>query len=96
MEVQVLIKIKIINLNIDEITKQFPIMEKYLSRYKINNEGIFVSSARIRCDNGKKYGIVEDSIDLRNTLLDWSFNNALEANKFFTIHPEGFQFEYHY
>ena len=108
MKVQVLIKVEIPNINIDDAMKEFPTLRKYLQWFQRTSNGMFISRAEVSREDGKDT-LIDDSIDLRNSLLDWKFNEAEQysgkydensypiyedgdANKFFNKHPEGFEF----
>ena len=98
------VKIEINNSNIDNAIKEFPTLRIYLQGFKRTRSGMFISKA-LRDEEDK---VLKDSIELRNTLLDWSFNEASQysgnndgnpiyddgdANKFFNKYPEGFHFK---
>lgn len=95
------IEIEISNSNIDDAIKEFPTLRTYLQGFKRTRSGMFISEA-LRDEEDK---VLKDSIELRNTLLDWSFNEAGQysgndgnpiygdANKFFNKYPEGFHFK---
>ena len=101
------IKVEIPNSNIDDAIKEFPTLRIYLQGFKRTRSGMFISEAEVSRENDKEDTILKDSIELRNALLDWSFNEAGqyigddengdpiygEANKFFSKHPEGFKFK---
>lgn len=74
MRIPVLIqvKIEIHNSNIDDAIKEFPTLRIYLQEFKRTRSGMFISEAL----KGEEDKILKDSIELRNTLLDWSFNEA--------------------
>ena len=111
MKVQVLIKVEISNINIDDVMKEFPTLRMYLQWFQRTSNGMFISKAEVSRENGKDT-LIGDSIDLRNSLLDWGFNEAGQysgkddkngypiyedgdANKFFSKNPEGFKFNYY-
>lgn len=111
MKVQVLIKVEISNINIDDVMKEFPTLRMYLQWFQRTSNGMFISKAEVSRENGKDT-LISDSIDLRNSLLDWRFNEAVQysgkddknghpiyedgdANKFFNKNPEGFKFTYY-
>ena len=111
MKVQVLIKVEISNINIDDVMKEFPTLRMYLQGFQRTSNGMFISKAEVSRENGKDT-LISDSIDLRNSLLDWGFNEARQysgkddengnpiyedgdANKFFNKNPEGFKFNYY-
>lgn len=71
MKKQVLIKINITNLDIDAILKEYPTIRIYLSNFTRTADRGFISNAEM--NDGTLIG---DTIDLRNALLDWSFNEA--------------------
>ena len=96
------IKIEIPNSNIDDAIKEFPTLRMYLQEFKRTRSGMFISKAEVLRD--KEDTVLKDSIELRNALLDWSFNEAGQysgdgnpiygdAKKFFNKHPEGFHFK---
>lgn len=110
MEVNVLIKVKISNFNIDDVMKEFPTLRMYLDEFMRDSNGMFISKAKVSRENGKKD--ILDFIDLKLSLSDWAFNEAGQysgkddengnpiyedgdANKFFNKYPEGFKFEYY-
>ena len=110
MKVQVLIKVEISNINIDDAMKEFPTLRMYLQWFIRTSNGMFVSKAEVSREDGKDT-LISDSIDLRNALLDWSFNetgrysgkdddngNPIyedgDANTFFSAHPDGFKFKF--
>lgn len=104
MKKQVLIKINITNLDIDAIMKEYPTLRMYLINFTRTADRGFISNAEMNDST-----LIGDTIDLRNALLDWSFNEAgcyagddengnpiyKDANKFFKENPKGFQFQYH-
>ena len=111
MKVQVLIKVEISNININDVMKEFPTLRMYLQGFQRTSYGMFISKAEVSRENGKDT-LIGDSIDLRNSLLDWAFNEAGQysgkddkdgypiyedgdANKFFSKNPEGFKFNYY-
>lgn len=95
------VKVEINNSNIDNAIKEFPTLRTYLQSFKRTRSGMFISEA-LRDEEDK---VLKDSIELRNALLDWSFNEADQysgndgnpiygdANKFFSKYPEGFHFK---
>ena len=100
------IEIEISNSNIDNAIKEFPTLRMYLQEFKRTRSGMFISEAEVSRD--KEDTVLNDSIELRNALLDWSFNEAGQysgnkngnpiyedgdANKFFNKHPEDFHFK---
>lgn len=98
------IKIEISNSSIDDAIKEFPTLRMYLQEFKRTRNGMFISEAEVLRD--KEDTVLKDSIELRNALLDWSFNEAGQysgdgnpiyedgdAKKFFNKHPEGFHFK---
>lgn len=103
------IKVEIPNSNIDDAIKEFPTLRIYLQSFKRTRNGMFISEAEVSRENDKEDTVLKDSIELRNALLDWSFNEAgqysgndkngnpiyKDANKFFSKHPEGFHFKYY-
>ena len=106
MRIPVLLKIKIeiSNSSIDDAIKEFPTLRMYLQEFKRTRSGMFISKAEVLRD--KEDIVLKDSIELRNALLDWSFNEAGQysgddnpiyedgdAKKFFNKHPEGFHFK---
>ena len=111
MKVEVLIKIEISNINIDDAMKEFPTLRKYLQWFQRTSDGMFLSRAKVLRENGKDT-LIGNSIDLINSLLDWKLNEAQQysgkydensypiyedgdANKFFNKHAEGFKFNYY-
>lgn len=75
----------------------------YLQGFKRTRSGMFISKAEVSREDDT---VLKDFIELRNALLDWSFNEAgqylgnddgnpiyEDANKFFNKHPEGFHFK---
>lgn len=76
MKVQVLIKVEISNINIDDVMKEFPTLRMYLQEFKRTRNGMFISEAEVSREEGKKDILRGDSIDLRNALFDWSFNES--------------------
>ena len=98
------IKIEISNSSIDDAIKEFPTLRMYLQEFKRTRSGMFISEAEVLREDDKEDTVLKDSIELRNALLDWSFNEAGQysgdsnpiygdANKFFSKHPEGFHFK---
>ena len=98
------IEVEIPNSNIDDAIKEFPTLRMYLQEFKRTRSGMFISKAEVLRD--KEDTVLKDSIELRNALLDWSFNEAGQysgdgnpiyedgdANKFFNKHPKGFHFK---
>lgn len=104
---KILLKVMITNLDIDVAMRKYSTLRIYLSHFTRTSDSGFISTAEI---------IEEDTldsttIDVRNVLLDWSFNEAGQyigddengdpiykdgdANKFFKENPKGFQFQYH-
>lgn len=97
------IEVEIQNSNIDDAIKEFPTLRIYLQEFKRTRSGMFISEA-LRDEEDK---VLKDSIELRNALLDWSFNETgqysgndsnpiladRDAKKFFSKHPEGFHFK---
>ena len=75
MKVQVLIKVEISNINIDDVMKEFPTLRMYLQWFQRTSNGMFISKAEVSREDGKDT-LIGDSIDLRNSLLDWGFNEA--------------------
>lgn len=65
------IEIEISNSNIDDAIKEFPTLRTYLQGFKRTRSGMFISEAEVLRDT-----VLKDSIELRNALLDWSFNEA--------------------
>ena len=111
MKVQVLIKVEISNINIDDVMKEFPTLRMYLQGFQRTSNGMFISKAEVSRENGKDT-LIGDSIELRNSLLDWGFNEEGQysgkddkngypiyedgdASKFFNKNPEGFKFKYY-
>lgn len=76
MKVQVLIKVEISNINIDDVMKEFPTLRMYLQWFQRTSNGMFISKAEVSREDGKKDTLDSNSIDLRNSLLDWGFNEA--------------------
>ena len=78
MRIPVLIqvKIEIPNSNIDDAIKEFPTLRTYLQEFKRTRSGMFISEAEVSRENDKEDTVLKDSIELRNALLDWSFNEA--------------------
>ena len=66
------VKIEINNSNIDDAIKEFPTLRTYLQGFKRTRSGMFISEAL----RDKEDTVLKDSIELRNALLDWSFNEA--------------------
>ena len=87
------IEIEISNSNIDDAIKEFPTLRTYLQGFKRTRSGMFISEAEVSRENNKEDIVLKDSIKLRNALLDWSFNEDEDANKFFSKHHEGFHFK---
>lgn len=97
------IEVEIPNSNIDDAIKEFSTLKMYLQGFKRTRSGMFISEAEVSRENDKEDIVLKDSIELRNALLDWSFNEAgqysgdgnliYDANKFFNKHPEGFHFK---
>lgn len=102
------IEVEIPNSNIDDAIKEFPTLKRYLQDFKRTRSGMFISEAEVLRENDKEDIVLKDSIELRNALLDWSFNEAGQysgnengnpiyedgdANKFFSKYPEGFYFK---
>lgn len=98
------VEISISNSNIDDAIKEFPTLRMYLQEFKRTRSGMFISEAL----RDEEDTVLNDSIELRNALLDWSFNEAGQylgnengnpiyedgdANKFFSKHLEGFHFK---
>ena len=86
----------------DDAIKESPTLRMYLQQFKRTRSGMFISEAEVLRD--KEDTVLKDSIELRNALLDWSFNEAgqysgdgnpiyEDANKFFNKHPKGFHFK---
>ena len=111
MKVEVLIKIEISNINIDDAMKEFPTLRKYLQWFQRTSDGMFLSRAKVLRENGEDT-LIGNSIDLINSLRDWRLSEAQQysgkydensypiyedgdANKFFNKHPEGFKFNYY-
>lgn len=111
MKVEVLLKVEISNINIDDTMKEFPTLRMYLQWFTRTSNGMFISRAEVSREDGKDT-LIGDSIDLRNSLLDWGFNEVEQysgkddkngypiyedgdANKFFSKNPEGFKFNYY-
>ena len=76
MEIQVLIKVEISNVNIDDVMKEFPTLKRYLQGFTRINNSMFVSKAKVLREDGKKDMLRGNSIGLFNSLLDWSVNEA--------------------
>ena len=72
MEKDVLIKVDIINISIDAMMQEFSTLRMYLSDFKRAKDGKFISEAKVN-QEGK---LITNSINLRNALLDQSFNEA--------------------
>lgn len=72
MEKDVLVKVEFTNINVDVIMQEFSTLRMYLSDFKRTKDGKFISEAKVN-QEGK---VITNSIDLRNALLDWSFNEA--------------------
>ena len=47
MKVQVLIKVEISNINIDDVMKQFPTLRMYLQWFQRTSNGMFISKAEV-------------------------------------------------
>lgn len=111
MKVEVLLKVDIYNLDINPLLKKYPTLRMYLSEFKRTKDGMFISPAELIRVEGKKDTVDSDSIDLRNALLDWSFNENYDferehptegkihevgdAKDFWSEHPEGFKFKFY-
>ena len=105
MRKKILLKVMVTNLDIDVAMRKYSTLRMYLSHFTRTSDGGFISTAEI-IEGG---GTIDDTtIDVRNALLDWSFNEAGQyigdgdpiykdgdANKFFKKNPKGFQFQYH-
>lgn len=89
MKKLVLIKVTILNFNVEDLFEEFPSLRIYLCKFPRLTDGSFLSEAEV-----SESTIIRDSISLRNSLLDWSFNE-IEASDFFKRNPDGFQFECH-
>ena len=100
------IKVEILNSSINDAIKEFPTLGMYLQEFKRTRSGMFISKAEVSREDDKEDIVLKDSIELRNALLDWSFNEAGQysgdgnpiyedgdAKKFFNKHPEGFHFK---
>lgn len=105
------VEVEIHNSSIDDAIKEFPTLRIYLQEFKRTRSGMFISEAEVSRENDKEDTVLKDSIELRNALLDWSFNEARQysgndengdpiyedgdANKFFRKYPKGFYFKYY-
>ena len=47
MKVQVLIKVEISNINIDDVMKEFPTLRMYLQWFQRTSNGMFISKAEV-------------------------------------------------
>lgn len=83
------VEISISNSNIDDAIKEFPTLRMYLQEFKRTRSGMFISEAL----RDEKDTVLKDSIELRNALLDWSFNEDGDAKEFLSKYPEGFHFK---
>lgn len=108
MRKKILLKVMVTNLDIDVAMRKYPTIRIYLSNFTRTADRGFISNAETIEDEDSLDGT---TIDLRNALLDWSFNEAGcyagddengnpiykdgDANKFFKENPKGFQFQYH-
>ena len=107
MRKKVLLKVMVTNLDIDVAMRKYSTLRMYLSHFTRTSDGGFISTAEIIKE---KDALDSTTIDVRNALLDWSFNEAGQyigddengdpiykdgdANKFFKKNPKGFQFQY--
>lgn len=106
MKKQILLKITITNLDIDVLMQKYSSLRMYLSNFTRTTDEGFISNAETVEDEDTLDGT---TIDLRNAILDWSFNEAGQysgkddgnpiyedgdANKFFNTHPDGFKFKF--
>ena len=102
---KVLLKVMVTNLDIDVAMRKYSTLRMYLSHFTRTSDGGFISTAV------EGEGTLDSTtIDVRNVLLDWSFNETGQyigddengdpiykdgdANKFFKENPKGFQFQY--
>lgn len=108
MRKKVLLKVMVTNLDIDVAMRKYSTLRMYLSHFTRTSDGGFISTAEII---EEKDALDSTTINVRNALLDWSFNEADhyvgddengdpiykdgDANKFFKENPKGFQFQYH-
>ena len=108
MRKKILLKVMVTNLDIDVAMRKYSTLRMYLSHFTRTSDGGFISTAEIIEGEDTLDGT---TIDVRNALLDWSFNEAGQyigddengdpiykdgdANKFFKKNPKGFQFQYH-
>lgn len=76
MRVQVLVKIEILNINIDDVMKEFPTLRMYLRGFQRTSNGMFISKAEVSRESDKKDTLIGNSIDVVNSLIDWGFNEA--------------------
>ena len=83
------VEISISSSNIDDAIKEFPTLRRYLKEFKRTRSGMFISEAL----KDEEDTVLNDSIELRNALLDWSFNEGEDTKKFFSKHPKGFKFK---
>lgn len=101
------IKIEINNSNIDDAMKEFPTLRKCLQEFKRTRSGMFISRAAVLRENNKDI-VIKNSIDLRNSLISWEFNERRtysrkgnekptlidgDSKKFFEKYPKGFHFK---
>lgn len=68
------VEVEIHNSSIDDAIKEFPTLRIYLQEFKRTRSGMFISEAEVSRD--KEDTVLKDSIELRNALLDWSFNET--------------------
>lgn len=111
MKVEVLLKVNIYNLNINSLLKEYPTLRMYLSCFTRTKDGMFISPAELIRVEKKEDTVDPDSVDLRNALLDWCFNENYDferehptegkihevgdATTFLSKHPEGFKFKFY-
>ena len=108
MKKQILLKVTITNLDIDVLMQKYASLRIYLSNFTRTTDGGFISNAETIEDEDTLDGT---TIDLRNALLDWSFNENYDferehptegkirkvgdAKDFWSEHPEGFKFKFY-
>lgn len=71
MKKQILLKVTITNLDINVLMQKYASLRIYLSNFTRTADGGFISNAETTEEEDTL-----DTIDLRNALLDWSFNEA--------------------
>ena len=72
-EKQILLKVTITNLDIDVLMQKYASLRIYLSNFTRTADGGFISNA----ETVEGTDVLDKAtIDLRNAILDWSFNEA--------------------